>query len=76
MTEKQLAGEEHTESDSDVTVSEPSSPQLYQGMPPLAQNRDLPLCEVPNISREDRRSSCFLSLMFLSLCVSLGSSFV
>ena len=72
LREKQFAEEERIESDSDATVPEPSSPQLYQGMPPLAQKRDLPLCRVLNILREDRHSMCLHALMFLSLCVSLG----
>ena len=60
---KPLTEEELIESDSDVTVPEPSSPQLYQGMPSLTQKRDLPLCKVLNIAREDRRSLCSHAFM-------------
>ena len=53
---KPCTEKEHTESDSDATVPEPSSPQFYKGMPSRAQTRDLPLCKVLNVPREDR---CF-----------------
>ena len=56
QTGKSFIEKERPESDSDVTVPEPSSPQFPKGTPSLAQNRDLPLCKVLNIPREDR---CF-----------------
>ena len=72
QTVKPLTEEETIESDSDATVPEPSSPQLCRGMPSLTQSRDLPLCKVLNISREDRRSLCSHALLLL--CSFIGSS--
>ena len=51
---KQSTAVEDPESDSDATVPEPSSPQFATEMPSLAQSRDLLLCKILNIFREDR----------------------
>ena len=72
---------EDPESDSDATVPEPSSPQFATEMPSLAQSRDLPLCKILNISREDRSFSharthvrshhwSFSHLLFIPVAVS------